>query len=197
MSVFSQNLQSAQQQLQQLKDKIASMGSGGENLDNPDFRPNNQKSKSLLGRLEYGTNMQTTHSAYYYPTTDVGLSIGYKINTKSTIGIGASYEIGLGSDIRHVNISSRGAGLRSFFDLQMKKSFYASGGFEYNYRQPVAFQTGILSNWQQSGLIGLSKIVSMNTKIFKKTKLQLLWDFLSYQQIPKTQPINFRIGYAF
>ena len=51
--------------------------------------------------------------------------------------------------------------------------------------------------WQQSGLVGLSKILSLKTKVFKKTKLQLLWDFLCYEQVPRGQPIKFRIGYNF
>ena len=54
-----------------------------------------------------------------------------------------------------------------------------------------------LNAWQQSGLIGLSKVLSLKTKFFKKTKLQLLWDFLSYQQVPATKPFLFRIGYTF
>jgi hypothetical protein len=54
-----------------------------------------------------------------------------------------------------------------------------------------------ISSWQKSGLVGVSKIVSIKSKFFKKTKLQLLWDFLSYQQMPRTQPIKFRVGYNF
>ena len=54
-----------------------------------------------------------------------------------------------------------------------------------------------LNAWSQSGLIGLSKVVDVKSKFFKKTKLQLLWDFMSYQQIPRTQPVIFRIGYKF
>jgi len=35
----------------------------------------------------------------------------------------------------------------------------------------------------------------LKTKFLKKTKMQLLWDFMSYDQKPRTQPIVFRIGY--
>jgi len=31
------------------------------------------------------------------------------------------------------------------------------------------------------GSIDINKIVSINNKFFRKTKLQLMWDFLSYQ----------------
>jgi hypothetical protein len=74
-----------------------------------------------------------------------------------------------------------------------------SGGYEMNYRtefNSIAQLKG-LGGWQRSGLIGLSKVIDMKTKFFKKTKVQLLWDFLSYQQIPRTEPIVFRVGYNF
>jgi hypothetical protein len=113
--------------------------------------------------------------------------------------MGASYKVGWGNDISHVNVSSQGAGMRSFLDIRLKKSFFASGGFEYNYQQPFYDLRTVksLSNWQQSGLIGVSKIVSMKAKVFKKAKIQLLWDFLSYEQVPRAQPLKFRIGYNF
>ena len=166
----------------------------------PGFKPNGQKTKTFLHRLEYGVNLQTDHSTSYYPTTtDIGVSLGYKLNDHNRVGIGASYKVGWGSDIQHIRVSSQGASLRSFLDIQVKKTWFASGGFEYNYQQPFySFHVlKDLSNWQQSGLIGASKIISMKTKVFKNTKLQVLWDFLSYQQIPKAQPFQFRVGYSF
>jgi len=114
------------------------------------------------------------------------------------LGIGGSYKLGWGPDIGHIKISGQGASLRSYGDFRIKKSLFASAGFEYNYQQP--FDPGDfpgLMNWQQSGLIGLSKIISLKTKVFKSTKIQILWDFLSYQQIPRAQPFKFRVGYSF
>jgi hypothetical protein len=202
-----QNIQDAQSRINQLKDKINKLGGGNSDMDIPDFKPNSQKTKSFWKRLELGTNLQSTKSNNFFPvTTDIGLSVGYKLNDKSIIGIGASYKVGWGRDIRHVSITSEGMGLRSFADMKLKGSFYASGGFEYNY-QPVLKELSGTSpsgggregatTWQQSGLIGLSKIVSQRSKLFKKARLQLLWDFLSYQQIPRTQAVKFRIGYNF
>lgn len=199
-SLSQQSIGSAQGQIDQLRDKLSGSGGNGGNMEMPDFSPNNQKIKSFLKRLEFGTNLQTTHGNNYFPTTtDLGFSLGYKLNDKSTIGIGASYKLGWGNDIRHVSVSSQGAGLRSFLDMKIKKSLYASGGFEYNYQQLFYSVQALknLNNWQQSGLIGLSKMISVKTRVFKNTKVQLLWDFLSYQQVPKTQPLLFRIGYTF
>jgi hypothetical protein len=202
--LLQQNLQVAQAQLGQLKDKVNKLGAGSADLDMPDFKPNNQKTKSFWQRLEYGTNLQTQKSNNFFPTTsDIGLSVGYKLSDKSIIGIGGSYKVGWGKDIRNIAISSQGAGLRSFFDVKLKGSFFATGGFEYNYQPLTASETvtpDIVAQgdkWQQSGLVGVSKIISLKSKTFKKTKLQLLWDFLSYRQTSRTQAIKFRVGYNF
>jgi len=199
--MIQSSLQSAQADITALRNKMNALGGGSGDMTMPDFKPSNQKTKTFLQRLEYGTNLQTQSGSFYFPTTtDLGLSVGYKISDKNEIGIGASYKVGWGSDFQHINVTSQGAGLRSFVDIKAVKSFYLSGGFEYNYQQAVGYLGIPISNWnawQQSGLIGVSKIVSMNTKVFKKTKIQFLWDFLSYQQIPRGQPFKFRVGYSF
>jgi hypothetical protein len=203
---LQQNLQAAQSQLNQLKNKVLQMGGGNSDAD-PDsyrepkgFKPNNQKTKTFMQRLEYGANIQSQKATNFFPvTSDIGLSLGYKLNDKSVIGIGASYKLGWGSGWNNIRLSSQGVGLRSFMDIKLKGSFWISGGYEQNYR--TAFtgfdQLRNRSSWQQSGLIGISKVVSLKTKLFKKTRLLLLWDMLSYQQVPRTQPVVFRVGYNF
>jgi hypothetical protein len=125
--------------------------------------------------------------------------VGYKLFNSSTIGVGASYKLGWGNGIQHIALSSQGMGLRSFIDVKIKNSFSATGGFEYNYTTPFTSYQQIrqLNLWTKSGLIGVTKTVSMKSRMFKKTKLSMLWDFLSYQQVPKTQAILFRVGYNF
>ena len=141
---------------------------------------------------------QSTKSGLYFPTTtDFGLSIGYRLNDKSTIGIGGSYKVGWGRDIRHISATSEGVGLRSFIDIKIKGSFFFSGGYEYNYQPPTERSIALAGAWTQSGLLGISKIMSIKTKFFKKTRMQLLWDFLSYRQEPRMQPVKVRIGYNF
>ncbi|MEP7372265.1 MAG: hypothetical protein ABI675_02680 [Chitinophagaceae bacterium] len=203
--LLQQNLQAAQEGLNTLKDKIKQFGQGSGDLDMPDFKPNNQRTKSFWKRLEYGTNLQTVKNHFFPTTTDLGLSVGYKLTDKSSFGIGASYKMGWGKDIRHIIITQQGMSLRSYIELKLKGSFYATGGFEYNYQplptdsllSPPLWKKMNPQAWQRSGLIGVSKIVSIKSKFFKKTKLQLLWDFLSYQQLPRPQPIKFRVGYSF
>jgi predicted nuclease with TOPRIM domain len=200
MAALQQNLQAAQSQLGQLKDKINQLGGGSGDLEMPNFRPNNEKVKTFWKRLEYGTNLQSTRSSYFFPnSTDIGLSVGYKLSGKSIVGVGMSYRVGWGKDIRRIVVTQEGIGFRSFFDTKIKGSFFASAGFEYNYQQPFnsIAQLQSANNWQQSGLAGITKIISLKSKVFKKTKAQLLWDFLSYSQRPVTQPLKFRIGYNF
>ncbi|WP_240965748.1 hypothetical protein [Pseudoflavitalea sp. G-6-1-2] len=200
-AALQQNVQAAQAELGKLKDKLNNLGGmSGSDGEMPDFKPNGQKTKSFLQRLEYGTNLQSQRSNNYFPTTtDLGLSVGYRLNDKSIVGVGASYKVGWGKDIRNINVSSQGIGFRSFADYKIKGSFFASGGFEYNYQQPFSSVSQIkdLDTWQKSGLIGISKVVSLKSKLFKKTRLQLFWDFLSYQQVPQAQPVKFRVGYNF
>jgi hypothetical protein len=198
---FKQNMQEAQSQLQQLKNKIMKHGSSNSDDIMPEgFKANSQKTKKFWDRLEYGTNIQTQKGNGFFPvTSDLGISVGYKLNNKSIIGIGTSYKMGWGQSFRNIKISQQGIGIRSFVDYKLKSSFWLSGGFEMNYKTAFNSITQLkeFNAWQQSGLIGLTKTVSIRSKFFKKTKLQLLWDFLSYQQVPKTPQINFRIGYNF
>jgi hypothetical protein len=198
---LQQNLQAAQRQLQQLKNKVKELGGGSEDWELPKgYTPNAQRTKSFWKRLEYTTNFQSTRASYAFPTTtDMGLSIGYKINNQAIAGLGTSFKMGLGNNIRNIKFSAEGLSLRSFFDCKLKGSFYATAGFEYNYQQPVTTLRTLqpLSSWTQSALIGVSKIVSVKSKYLKKTKLQLLWDPISYQQRPLTQPVKFRVGYGF
>lgn len=200
-AAFQQNLQDAQAQIAQLKDKVLQNGMSNSSDELPNgFRPNNQKTKTFLQRLEYGTNIQVAKASSYFPvTSNIALSIGYKLNDKSIIGIGASFKLGFGSGWNNIKLTGQGIGLRSFIDWKIKGNFYLSGGYEQNYYAAI---TGLVqfpnqSAWQQSGLIGITKSIPIKTKFFKKTNLKLFWDFLSYKQVPRVQPLVFRIGYNF
>ena len=200
---LQQNVQSAQGQLNDLKNKISQYANGSAgNVSSdqamPDFKPNSQHTKSFLRRLTYGTDMQSQKARFFFPvTSDVGLSIGYKLNDKSTVGLGASYKIGWGSSWNNISVTHQGVGLRSYLDWKIKGSFYMSGGYEQNYRNLIhsVDQLKDYSGWQSSGLVGLSKKYQVSKKM--KGEMKLLWDFLSYQQVPRTQAILFRIGYSF
>jgi hypothetical protein len=212
--VMKQNFQQAQTELSKLKDKVLKAGGSSGDMEawDPSLlgrsggAPNENKTKTFKQRLEFGTNIQTQKATNYFPVrSDLGLSVGYKLNDKSTIGIGGSFALGLGRGWNNIRISNQGGGLRSFIDWKLKGSFSLSGGYEQNYKtasSSIAIPSPLGGSrmgagWQSSGLIGLSKTISVKSKLFKKTKMQLLWDFLSYQQVPVTQPILFRVGYNF
>lgn len=197
---MQQNIQSAQEQLNQLKDKVNGLAENGESADPPGFKPNLYKTKNFWQRIELGANMQSARSNHFFPvTSDLALSAGYKLNSRSIIGVAASYKLGWGQNIRHIKLTHEGVGLRSFIDWKLKGSVYISGGFEYNYQQPFSSMRQLhrAGPWQKTGLAGVSKVIALQSKFFKTTKLQLLWDFLSYQQKPATQPLKFRVGYSF
>ena len=182
-----------------------SIGNGGSTggttsagMGSPQLNP--QKTQSFLHRLEFGVNLQSASSSYFFPaTTDIGLSLGYKLNDKNRVGIGASYKIGWAGDIQHIQVSSQGASIRSFLDISIGGTWFASGGLEYNYQPPeyTLHMLRDLANWEPAGLVGISKVLSMKSGIVKNTKLQLLWNFLSYYQVPTTQAFIFRVGYSF
>jgi hypothetical protein len=192
-----QQLQSAQNQLSQLKDKLNQLGGGSSDLVMPDFNPNNQKTKTFLQRLEYGFNIQSQNNRSILPaTTDLGLSLGYRLNDKAVVGIGGSYKQGWGTLFNHIRLSGQGMSIRSFIDIKAKGSFWISGGYEWNYLTGLDSLSRMYSNitkWQRSGLVGLTKKYKVGKK---EGKLQLLWDFLSQSQSPKAPALKFRIGYS-
>lgn len=196
---FSQNMQQAQAELTQLKNKVLKAGGSSSEANIPNFKPNNQKSKTFFQRLEYGSNFQVAKPNTLTPNTaDIGLSVGYKLNDKSLVGIGASYKMGLGT-IQRLSISHQGVGLRSFIDWKLKKQFFMTGGFEMNYNAQFKNLTQLQyrNDWQQAGLVGLTKKLNIKTKVFKGTSLQLLYDMLHRQHNPVSQPVLFRMGYSF
>ncbi|HEY1115882.1 MAG TPA: hypothetical protein VGE66_20105 [Chitinophagaceae bacterium] len=200
-SQLQQNVQSAQGQLNTLKSKLSSFSSGSYGNGDANLpegtRMNNQKTKSFFQRMEIGTNIQTQKARYIFPvTSDIGLSLSYKLNDQALAGIGACGSIGLGRGWNNLELSYQGLGLRGNLDWKIKGDFYVAGAYEMNYRSRIRSfdQLKDYSSWQPSGLLGLSRKYQISKKI--KGEMKLLWDFLSYRQVPKGQPVLFRIGYA-
>ncbi len=204
INAVRQQIQSGMQQLNALKDKMAQYGSADGEAELPNFTPNHTKTKPVSKRIVYDANIGfgKINSISANSTADIALGIGYKLNDKSTIGIGAGYKLGLGS-IQRIRLSGQGINLRSYIDWKLKKQFYISGGYELNYL-PTLQELSIpspLGNraaevWHASGLIGISKKISVKTKWVKSTKIQLLYDILYQQHRPATQPFVFRVGYS-
>jgi hypothetical protein len=199
-AALQSSLQSAQSQLDGYKEKLSKLGIGNGDAPMPNFKPNDQKTKTFLKRLQFGFNFQTTHTSNFYPSLlSLGVSLGYQLGHSNVIGVGAAYELGTGNGVNDIRFTSQGLGLRSFINIKMKGSLSVSGGFEYNYTTPFTTyqQLRQIQYWQRSGLIGVTKTISTKSKLLKQTTLSLLWDFLSYQNVPPTEPVIFRMGYTF
>jgi hypothetical protein len=196
--MFQQNLRMGRSPLSELRNRVDQIGNGSNDDIIPEgFKPNTQKTKPFLKRLEFGMNLQSQKgNVYFVNSSDLAMSIGYKLNVKSIIGIGASYKIGLGRGWNAIRITSEGLGVRSFVDWKMTGNFWVTGGYEQNYRSSFSDfdQLKDKSYWQQSGLLGVSKKYKVSKKY--NGKMQLLWDFMSYNQIPRSQPIIFRLGFS-
>ena len=195
-----QQIGSAQQTLDAFKKKLnaAKQDNSTDTYVPQGFSPNTQKKKSIFSRMEYGLSFQTQKLNSYFPaTTDIAVSLGYKLNDKSTIGIGAAYKMGLGKDWDDIQLTHEGVGLRSFIDLKLKGGLWLTGGYEQNHfnRFRTIQQPGLIDRWNQSAFIGLTRKVSVGKK--KTGKVQLLYDFFYDKNKINAQPIVFRIGYNF
>jgi hypothetical protein len=203
---LQQQVQAAKSEMDKLKNKLNQFGGGGSSdMTMPDFNPNNQKTKSFLQRLEYGINIQNQRSSNFLPAvSDIAFTLGYKINSNKTIGVGGSYKMGWGSGWNNIRFSSEGIGLRSYADIKIPSpargvggGLWITGGFEYNYLQAFNDFAAIknLDVWQRSALAGLTKKYKIGKK--REGEFQLLYDFLANRQVPQGQALKFRIGYKF
>jgi hypothetical protein len=190
------SMQQAQDQLNNWKTKLGQYGSGSSSTPMPDFQPDMTHNKTFWRRLEAGFNIQSTSSTLFIPAySSIALILGYKINDKSIVGIGAGYLLGWGQPFNHIALTSQGASVRSFINWKLKGSIWLSGGFEANYLNAFAHfaQLRNINAWQPSGLIGLMK----QYKVAKRSgNIQLLYDLLHAEHIPQSQPFIFRVGYS-
>jgi hypothetical protein len=189
-----QQIQAGQAELGKLKDKIASYGSADAEI--PSFKPNMEKTKGLLKRLEYGANIQFGRASNFLPNgSDVAVFLGYKLHTNGAAGISLAYKLGLGTGWNNIKLTHEGVGIRTYIDWKLKGKIYISGGYEQNYNSSFK-NISQLKNypaWQSSGLIGLSK--KLQVKGNKSVKTCVLFDILYNQHVPVTQPFIFRTAF--
>ena len=166
---IGQQVEQAQSTLNGLKDKISALGGtgGSGDMTMPDFTPNPQHGKSILKRLEIGFNIQNSAVTGILPSTsNVALTIGYKISNKATVGLGASYIVGWGHPFKDISLSNQGESVRTFVEIKAKGSIWLTGGFEYTHYQALAEQNNFynVNAWQKSALIGLTKKTTIGRK---------------------------------
>jgi hypothetical protein len=198
--LLQQNIGVAQNYLSQLKDRMRNMSGTITDADMSDFTPDQVKGQSFKKRLELNTNIQSSRGRSYMPSnSELALNLGYKLNEKSVIGFGGSYRVGWGNGWDNIRITHQGVGLRSFLDWKLKGNLWISGGYEQNYYAQFRRVQELknFSAWKASALLGVTKSIDVKSKFFKKTKLQLLYDFLWRTRVPVTETVKFRIGYNF
>lgn len=182
-------------QVSAAREKLNSITGG--DLAMPDnFKPNSQKGKSFRKRLELMYTFSSQHNTYYLPSiTDLGIAAGFKLTDNLVTGIGAAYKLGWGQPFKNIKITGEGVNLKSFVDGKLWRGFWLTGGYELNYLQSFSKLQALqnMAAWQKSGLLGLTRKYKAGKK---EGKLQLLWDFLSYYQVPRGQAIQFRAGYS-
>lgn len=197
--LFGQGMNQAQNELQKLKQQAQNLAGGGS--QNPDNIKgvNKEKTKTFRQRLEYELNYEFAKNNTYLPMlVNISVSVGYKLNPRSVIGLGATYKMGLGT-IEKIRFTTEGLGLKAYMDWKLRKQFYITGGYEANHfsgfsNTPIF---GSLNEWQQSGLLGISRKIPVKTKFTKGAKIQVLYDFLYMKHNPVSKPWIFRIGYNF
>lgn len=200
-------IKKAKKDFNKIKDKVKGEGTELSDADMPNFKPNTQRGKSFIKRLEFGMNVQSAKQNNILPTTtDIAITMGYKLNDKSVIGIGAAYKLGWGNGWQDIRLTNQGLGIRTFTDIKlfpkakeqglgrMVKNIWISGGFEWNYLPELAGKTKAGDiNWQEAGLLGLSKKYSKGKK---KVHVQLLYNFLYNKTNPQQTPVLCRVGWG-
>jgi len=167
-------------------------GNGG----NPSMPTNPESGLSLGKRLEYGASIQFSGSNAFLPASaNFGLQVGYKLSGKASIGIGASYGLGIGTGWKNIKFTNNSLGLRQYLKYKTGKSFFLQGGAEFNYMTAFGGIAELrnISAWQSSALLGVGREYSVGKKV--KGSVLLLFDFLYSEHHPPTQPLTFRIGY--
>lgn len=195
------NLLDAKNQISEIQEKLVTglVNGGGSASEIPDFEPNMQRTKTFKQKLDFGFNVQFAKNNNFLPTTsDISLTLGYKLHDKFTLGTGIAYKLGMGS-IRKIRFTNEGVGLRSFIDWKMRKQFYLTGGYEINHNSQFKNieQLKQYESWQRSALIGLTKKITLKSRWCKSNSIQILYDLLSNTHVPTTQPVVFRVGYNF
>lgn len=165
----------------------------------PSFNVNKQKGKGFVRRLEAGINLQFGRMIKTLPTSgELAFSLGYKVNDKSTIGLAASYRVGVSGTIKKLHINNQGIGIRSFIDWKIKGNFYVTGGYERNFLPEVNNTTIIndirINEWQNSALIGAMKKYSLGKR---KVAIQILLDILSINKQGFRTPVLVRNAFYF
>ncbi|HLG40655.1 MAG TPA: hypothetical protein VI461_13345 [Chitinophagaceae bacterium] len=197
MDQFRQNLSDAQNQLNQLKNKVNQFGgSSSDDIMPEGFRVNPEKTRTFIQRIQVNADLQTTrHNKLFPVNSDLGLSAAYKLNANSKIFIGSSFKIGWGTGFNDIRISTQGFSFRGGLDWRLKGNLFIAGNYEQNYFSAIGnvYQLRDYNNWKEAALLGLSKQYTM--KKGKSGEIKILYDFFYNHPPVRTQPVIVRFAW--
>lgn len=186
------------QKMRELKSKASNITGVNGDTEFPSFKPNSQRTKTFLQRLEYGFDFQLAKTNRSLPGgANLGITVAYRINDKSEIGLGLSNRIYLLFSPK-VKIQINGIGVRSFLNWKLKKNISIYGGFEESIIS-IRSSDGMNSHqkWSPAVLTGIQKKVGFGKGLVKSAKLQLLYDWMHTNRNSNNSQVVVRMGYSF
>ncbi len=200
-------LTAAQSKLTKLKKKYSSVPNSND-LSTATKR-NSLKGKPFKERMVIGGNLQLVSTQPLI--IDLSPVLGYKINKKFSIAVGATYRARLteypkNSTIRPINGKDELTyGYRFFTEYTFWKGFYAHAEYERMSKEfkATSVTTGTATNtpadvferkWVEAALLGVGKSYSINGKI--KGSINLLYNFIyNNKKQVYPSPWVFRFGF--
>ncbi len=189
-------LQEAMKTLSKYKKKYGSLTSLS---DIPKRRPNEMREKPLIERLMPGIALQIFRKDDWM--VDFNPYVGYRFNTRLTVGAGWNQRVGYNPDNNQFNPDRRVYGPRSYCEFKIGEGFSAHLQIEYmNTFVPPKFSSHNVDEqgreWVFSTMAGIKK----EYRFFKNVKgtFYLLYNLYDpHHRSPYTDRLNMRIGFEF
>ena len=191
-----EKLQAAMEKIAKYKQKYSSVQSLA---DLPRKRPNEMRGKPLIERLMPGVALQVHRNDDWL--LDFNPYVGYRFNSRLTVGAGWNYRIGFNPDDRAFTTSSRIYGIRSYGEFKIGKGF--SGRLEAEYMNtwvPPQFASSNIDaagrEWVFSTMAGMKKEYRF-VKNVKGTVFILYNLYDPHHRSPYGDRLNMRFGFEF
>lgn len=191
-----EQLQKAMETMSKYKQKYSSLQSLS---DIPEKRPNEMRGKPLIERLVPGVGLQIFIKDDWM--VDFNPYVGYRFNTRLTIGAGWNYRLAYNHDNNQFNQDARVYGPRSYGEFKIGKGFSGHLQVEYmNTFVPPQFSSGNKDDegreWVFTTMAGMKKEYRF-IKNVKGTVYVLYNLYDPHHRSPYGDKLNMRIGFEF
>lgn len=194
----TEKFQTAKKNLQETKNSISK-------IEKPSFKINPIRGLPLKQRFEKSFTWSTTRPQNTNPAKlEMNIQAGFKHSPRLTYSLVAGGVLGLGRDLRHIQVSNQGIRIGANVDWKAIWGISGQLGFERLYKkystQTLQTETGginpqVITNnkqYRDIAYCGLQKTYKINSK-YNGTML-LAYDFL-WKQGNATNPIIWRVGW--